>query len=109
VAGNRSGVLLAATSAGLLRSFDFGRSWSFAPGELGATSIEAVARDPARPHRFLAAAFGIVYASNDNGDSWTRVSPEGPSMGAIRQLLPSAVPGRVYALTEAHGAFVLTR
>jgi len=102
-------VLLAATSSGLMRSFDFGRSWSPVPGDLGATSIEAVAADPSHRRGLLAAAFGFVYASTDDGESWRRILPEGPAMGAIRQLLPSSDPERLFALTEAHGAFVLVR
>src|SRR5262249_11549359 len=102
-------VLLAATSSGLMRSFDFGRSWSRAPGDLGATSIEAVAADPTRLRGLVAAALVFVYARTADGESWRRLLPEGPAMGAIRQLLPSSDPERLFALTEAHGAFVLVR
>lgn len=108
LAGNGSGVLLAATSAGLIRSSDFGQSWKAAAGELGAISVQAVARDPAASRTFVAAAFGVVYASTDGGFSWRRLSVGGSSIGAIRQLLVSADPQRLFALTEEHGAFVWT-
>ena len=107
IAGDRTGLLLAATSAGLMRSFDFGASWNPVPGELGSTSTEAVCRNPSRRSTFIAAAYGMVYESVDRGTSWRRLVPEGPAMGAIRQLLYVDGSDRLVALTEAHGAFIL--
>jgi photosystem II stability/assembly factor-like uncharacterized protein len=106
LAGNGSGVMLAASSTGLMRSSDFGQSWRPVSGELGAISVHAVARDPAAPRTFLAAAFGVVYASIDGGVTWGRLTGRGASIGGIRQLLVSADPHRLFALTEEHGAFV---
>jgi hypothetical protein len=49
----------------------------------------------------------MVYESVDRGTSWRRLVPEGPAMGAIRQLLYVDGSDRLVALTEAHGAFIL--
>src|SRR5262249_21961365 len=105
LAGNGSGVFLAATSVGLMRSSDFGQSWSPVRGELGAISIQAIARDPGAPGTFVAASFGTVYASADGGSTWRRVGGS-PSIGAIRQVLIAAGARRLFALTEEHGVFV---
>jgi photosystem II stability/assembly factor-like uncharacterized protein len=105
LAGNGSGVFLAATSVGLMRSSDFGQSWSPVRGELGTISIQAIARDPGAPGTFVGASFGNVYASADGGLTWRRVGG-GPSIGAIRQVLISAGARRLFALTEEHGVFV---
>jgi photosystem II stability/assembly factor-like uncharacterized protein len=103
--GDSSGLLLAATSSGLIRSSDFGRSWSAVEGELGAMSIEAVTRDPANPEAFVTAAFGLVYRSLDGGLTWQRLDIGGSPIGGIRHLLITADPHRLFALTEEHGSF----
>jgi photosystem II stability/assembly factor-like uncharacterized protein len=110
LAGIGSNGLLAATSAGLMRSDDFGDSWRTTGGNLGGTSIQAIARHPMLDRVYFAAAFGVVYESRDDGDSWQRILPEGPSMGRITQLLAvPGDPGRLFILTEARGVFELDR
>jgi photosystem II stability/assembly factor-like uncharacterized protein len=105
LAGTGSGLMLAATSSGLMRSGDFGQSWGPVRGELGAISIQAVARDPAAPGIFVAAAFGVVYSSSDGGLTWTLLDSAAPPIGDIRQLLISTHLRRLFALTENHGVF----
>jgi len=105
LAGNGAGVFLAATSTGLMRSSDFGQSWSPVRGELGTISIQAVTRDPGAPGTFAAAAFGVVYGSVDGGVTWRRVGGTTP-IGAIRQILISGDDHRLFALTEEHGVFL---
>ncbi len=109
VAGDGSHVLLAATSSGLMRSGDFGRSWRAVGGTLGGTSTQAVAGDPTHKHVYFAAAFGQVYQSNDDGQSWQALAPVGPALGRITQLLLSRQSDELFALTEGRGAFVWSR
>jgi photosystem II stability/assembly factor-like uncharacterized protein len=110
LAGIGSNGLLAATSAGLMRSDDLGDSWRATGGDLGGTSIQAIARHPMLDHVYFAAAFGVVYESRDDGESWQRILPEGPGMGRITQLLAvPGEPGRLFVLTEGRGVFELDR
>jgi photosystem II stability/assembly factor-like uncharacterized protein len=106
VAGDGAGMLLAATTIGLLRSPDWGRTWSAVAGELGKTSIQAVGHGNGTSKNFMAAAFGLVYTSFDHGATWQRLAPVGTSIGAIRQLLIDSASKRLFALTEEHGVFV---
>ncbi len=109
VAGDGSHVLLAATSSGLMRSADLGRSWRAVRGTLGGTSIEAVAGDPTHKRVYFAASFGRVYESNDDGQSWQALAPVGAALGRITQLLLSRQSDELFALTEGRGAFVWSR
>jgi photosystem II stability/assembly factor-like uncharacterized protein len=99
--------LLAVSTAGLVRSDDFGDTWRTTGGEIGASSMQAIARDPARAGVYFAAAFGVVYESIDDGQSWHRVLPEGPGIDFITQLLPAS--DRLFVLTATRGVFVLDR
>ena len=109
VANGPSGIL-AATSTGLMRSNDFGISWTPTGGEIASKAIQAIAKEPMREGVFYAAVNGLVYESDDNGESWQLILPEGPAIDRIIQLLPSASqPGRVFALTATRGVFVMDR
>jgi len=109
VANGPSGIL-AATSTGLMRSSDFGISWTPTCGEIASKAIQAIAKEPMREGVFYAAVNGLVYESDDNGESWQLILPEGPAIDRIIQLLPSASqPGRVFALTATRGVFVMDR
>jgi photosystem II stability/assembly factor-like uncharacterized protein len=99
--------LLAATSAGLRRSEDFGSTWQAAGGAIGASSMQAIARDPIQEGVYYAAGFGVVYESRDDAQSWHRVLPEGPGIDPIVQLLPAL--DRLFVLTATRGVFVLDR
>lgn len=108
VAGNTNGVLLVATTAGLVRSSNFGASWQSAEGELRNNTVEAVVRHPSRPNVYFAAAFGLIYESRDSGSTWQPIGSESLVLGPIIQLL--VVPGepdRLFAMTDTHGVFEL--
>ncbi len=102
--------LLAATSAGLLRSDDFGRTWRPVAGVLGGTSIRAICKHPTLKDVYFAAAFDAVYESRDGGRSWQCLTPKRSGIDSVVQLLvmPSQ-PGRLFALTERAGVFSLDR
>lgn len=100
--------LLAATSAGLMRSDDFGASWAPMPGSLQGSSISAMCKHPTRADALFAARYGVIYASDDGGRSWTQISPKGSSMGVIKQLVAvDGAPDRLFALTQRKGVFRL--
>ncbi len=66
-------VFLAATSAGLLRSIDRGKSWTRPP--MGpAAAVSALAAAPGDPRLLLASTPLGLYESLDAGASWTQVS-----------------------------------
>jgi photosystem II stability/assembly factor-like uncharacterized protein len=100
--------LFAATSAGLMRSDDFGATWAPVPGSLQGSSISAMCKHPTKAGALFAARYGVIYASDDGGRSWTRLSPEGSPMGAIKQLIAvDGTPDRLFALTQRKGVFRL--
>jgi hypothetical protein len=103
----QSGSLFAATSSGLQQFEESGHSWQLVQGGLPAGTIQAICKDPVRPGILVAAQYDGVYWSQDNGKSWTRISPEGPRL-SIRELaiLPEKA-NRLFALTERQGVFVL--
>ncbi len=106
VAGDTNGILLAATTAGLVRSQDFGASWQPAEGQLRDNTVEAIVRHPSRANVYFAAAFGLIYESSDAGSSWQPILSESLDLGPIIQLL--VVPGepdRLFAMTDTHGVF----
>jgi hypothetical protein len=108
VAGSTNGVLLAATTAGLARSENFGESWQFAQGDLRGNTVEAITRHPSSDDVYFAAAYGTIYETSDGGSSWRPVGSESLSLGPIIQLL--VVPGqpdRLFAMTDTHGVFEL--
>jgi photosystem II stability/assembly factor-like uncharacterized protein len=108
VAGSMNGLILAATTAGLLRSADFGMSWRPAEGDLRNNTVEAVVRHPTHDNVYFAAAFGLVYESSDGGLSWRAIASRSLTLGPIIQLL--VVPGppdRLFAMTDTHGVFEL--
>lgn len=108
VAGDTNGLLLAATTAGLARSDNFGASWQLAQGELRGNTVEAITRHPAQENVYFAAAFGLIYKTTDGGSSWQPIGTDSLSLGPIIQLL--VVPGepdRLFAMTDSHGVFEL--
>lgn len=63
---------LAATSEGLLRSFNRGHTWT--QGALGPGAVLALAGSPARPGVALAATALSLYKTTDSGLTWSVVS-----------------------------------
>ena len=84
LAASSERVLLAATSAGLLRSADRGQSWTrLALGSAAAVSALAVA--PTDPRLLLASTPLGLHESLDAGASWTQISQAlaGPSIHSL--------------------------
>jgi photosystem II stability/assembly factor-like uncharacterized protein len=99
--------LLAATSAGLLRSDDAGATWAQVSGGLDPGTIRALAVHPTRSGVLFAAQYGDVYTSQDSGRSWAKISPQKSGI-SIQQL--AVLPGRadlLFALTRSQGVFAL--
>ncbi|MDX1978707.1 MAG: hypothetical protein SFV51_00460 [Bryobacteraceae bacterium] len=101
------GILLAATSHGVLRSADKGRSWTLDTGGVQGT-VNAICADPNRPGVAYAAHYGEVYVIHTTTRLWRRVSPEHSAIHSIKNLtmLPG-VGGHVLALTNRQGVFAL--
>jgi photosystem II stability/assembly factor-like uncharacterized protein len=99
--------LIAATSTGLMRSEDGGKSWQFVLNGLERSTVGAICRHPHEPGVLYAAQYGDVFESRDNGRSWTRISPAEPRM-SIKELaiLPDRAD-RLFALTQRQGVFAL--
>ncbi len=60
------------TKAGLFVSQDKGRSWHRQSGEIGKTSILAIAYNFKEPNYIYAASVGGVFMTMDSGQSWER-------------------------------------
>jgi photosystem II stability/assembly factor-like uncharacterized protein len=101
------GDLLAAGSAGLMRSADRGLSWTPVRGGLQSSTISAIARHPVSGTLF-AVQYGTVYESHDHGDSWSKLAGGDAAMGQIRSLVVRTRPhDELLALTQSHGVFAL--
>jgi photosystem II stability/assembly factor-like uncharacterized protein len=108
LAGNAAGLLLAATTAGLMESHDFGATWEAAQGSFRGNTVDAVVRHPSREDVYYAAVYGLIYESTDGGSSWQPIHSETLGLGPITQLM--VVPGepdRLFAMTDTHGVFEL--
>ncbi len=105
-AGGRG--LIAGTTAGLIRSEDFGESWEPVFWGLGTSSVSALRQHPKRPETLFVAQYGVVYRSENSGETWTRISSDKASGENIKGLvvLPGS-PDRLLALTQSQGTFAL--
>ena len=103
-----SGRVLAATATGLKQSDDLGLSWEPAYGGLEKITVSALIRVPGNPNGVLAAHYGDIFESSDQGRSWNRISGSQSAIHSIMELnvLPTD-PSRVYALTKHQGIFTL--
>jgi photosystem II stability/assembly factor-like uncharacterized protein len=99
--------LIAATSTGLMRSEDSGKSWQLVLNGLERSTVSAICRHPTGVGVLYAAQYNDVFESRDNGKSWTRISPAGPNI-SIKELaiLPERAD-RLFALTQRQGVFAL--
>ncbi|MCP3143185.1 WD40/YVTN/BNR-like repeat-containing protein [Pyxidicoccus xibeiensis] len=112
VAPGNSNIVLAATNAGLFRSVDAGATWSAIPLNTGfpgptygwsiewAGGTRFVAAIDADPLNANGATQGQVWASNDNGATWTR-STGITSTGGLERITLAAAPSSrttLYAL-----------
>jgi photosystem II stability/assembly factor-like uncharacterized protein len=97
---------LAATSNGLMRSEDNGRTWRPVPGKLGNSTVRAISKYPAVPGVVLAWQFGTIFASRDSGRTWNSVAIESESPDTVADLAAlSDAPDRVFVLTENRGVY----
>lgn len=101
------GVLLAATSHGVLRSDDGGATWQPETTAIRGT-VSALCADPNRAGVVYAAHYGDVYEIRAFEKSSRRISPGVSPLQAIKSLamLPEQ-PGTLFALTSRQGVFSL--
>ena len=101
------GLMLAATSRGLYRSIDQGRTWTRPLGGVSDATVNAVLLHPLRNQECFAAMFGKVYRSNDYGASWQLFDSSGLEGTSVRsfKILPES-PDRLLVVTAARGVFV---
>jgi photosystem II stability/assembly factor-like uncharacterized protein len=98
--------LLSATSHGLFRSRDEGRSWVRCE-ELGADTISTITSHPLRAEVLFAAQFGTVWVSTSGGGTWRRLAQQRIEHTAVRNIaVLTTYPDRVYVLTSNRGVFV---
>lgn len=77
--------------------------------DIDGETIQAISRHPSDPRCVFAAKFGAVFASQDGGRSWTKISPESWPIASVKQLLVvSGPPARLFVLTAQQGVFALT-
>ena len=100
--------LLAATSQGLRRSDDLGKSWQPVRGVLGGSTVSAICKHPTRPGVLFAAHYGAIFGSVDNGHTWAPITTEGQDLPAIRELVvASGIPGSLFATTPFQGVYAV--
>ena len=100
-AGN---ALVAATSRGICRSVDAGRTWHFVTKGIDPGTVASIAAGA--DSAIFAAQYGKVYESRDLGDSWQEITTEGLDETSILRLA-FAPAGQLIALTPSRGVFVL--
>ena len=97
---------LAATTYGLFRSDDLGKTWQPQSEPFETGTIQAICKHPERENVLFAAQYGRVYVSDYYGRTWRRFPSE--SVGAIKSLiLLPGTPDRLFALTQSHGVYVM--
>jgi photosystem II stability/assembly factor-like uncharacterized protein len=98
-------VFLAATSRGLLRSADAGRTWTPVAGVLGRSTVTAICKHPKTGRVLYAAQYGVILGSRDSGRSWTPVvTAEGTTAVLGLQVL-GGNRDRLLVLTEGRGIY----
>jgi len=101
------GGLLAATSHGLVRSFDHGATWIRVAGTLDGNTISAICKHPSRPGVLFASQYGSIYRSADDGNSWTRITAPN-ELPSVRQLVvPRADPGTLLVISQNQGVYAV--
>ena len=108
VATNRSG-FLAATSRGLMNSDDAGTTWQPVPGLLGDSTVTAICKHPTRAGVIFASKFGVIFESQDAGQTWISLNSGNTGTDAITELLVlPGIPDRVFALTRNRGVYSIS-
>jgi len=101
--------LLAATSLGLLRSDDFGASWSAPAGMLNGRTVSAITKHAKYPGVLFASCYGAFFRSIDDGHSWTPLTTGEREVASIRELVVAAgIPDRLFAITHNQGILKLS-
>lgn len=102
---NGAATLLAATSEGLYRSADLGRTWTFILDGVAAGTVRTARFHPLRPAEAFAVQYGRLYRSSDAGLTWRLAARDAVS---IRDLWFSAEqPDRLVAITDDTGLYSL--
>jgi photosystem II stability/assembly factor-like uncharacterized protein len=103
----RVGSLYAATTSGVFKTINGGRSWTrMSRGLPAGEAVLSIAVDPNRNGVVYAGLQGRVYRSLDAGRSWSPLGDGLPEDAPITTLLPSASdPHRLYAVAAGHGLF----
>lgn len=96
------GELLAATSKGIIRSADGGRSWT-EPALGAGGEVSGLAASPSDPDRIVAATRSGVFRSEDGGATWARIS--GPLGVAPHALAFMPSNDRVLFATTSGGLY----
>jgi len=102
----RAGTLYAATTEGVFKTTNGGRSWTRASRGLPAGEAYSVAVDPQRSGVVYAGFQGRVFRSLDAGRTWKPFGNGLPADALIVELLPSVSdPERLYAVAAGHGLY----
>ena len=102
-----STTLLVASSSGLLRSGDLGSSWEPVLGGLQPGTIRTIYKHPSRQGVLFAAQYGDIFESRDDGQSWTRISPDKSAVSIKGLAIVPARSDRLFVLTQRQGVFAL--
>ena len=99
--------LIAASSSGLMRSQDNGRTWQVILDGLDRSTVKTICRHPTEPGVLYAAQYSSVFESRNHGMNWSRISPMNTRV-SIKELaiLPDRAD-RLFVLTQRQGVFAL--
>jgi photosystem II stability/assembly factor-like uncharacterized protein len=105
------GVVLAATTAGLFSSTDYGSTWAAIALPAGDESVKSLVFDPGSPTlAFLGTAKGNILTSTDSGRTWAVFEPSLPFRGAITEILViSPRSKRILIGTENNSVWEITQ
>ena len=96
---------LGTAGGGVLKSVSSGIDWFDSSNGIGAAYVTAIALDPSKPDRILAATQDRLYISDDGGLVWKKRG-EGLPPEIVSQLVISPNdPSIVYALVSGRGIF----
>jgi photosystem II stability/assembly factor-like uncharacterized protein len=100
--------LLAATSHGLRRSTDLGLTWRPTSSQIGSNTVKALCPHPYREGVAYVSSFGVIFATENGGESWTRIGLETNISVVIKDMavLPGT-PDQLIVLTHSQGVFAL--
>lgn len=95
---------LAATSDGIRRSVDGGKTWSSPRSGLPSGFIRAVSFHPKRPLECYASQYANLYRSKDGGQTWEQVGGvTGAPLPFTALVISPWMPDTVFAISEDRG------